>query len=85
MTIKEAIFDLIRSLPDDVSAQEVVAQILSHMPGFQELDNREKAARLVESWMEDQSGYDTQVWPGLLEGIERNRLAGRPGFGPCGG
>jgi hypothetical protein len=82
MTSKEAILEMIRSLPDDVSAQEVVAQILNRLPGFQELENREKAARLIESWMEDRSGYDARVWPGILQGIERNRLAGRSRFGP---
>jgi hypothetical protein len=82
MTSKEAILGMIRSLPDDVSAQEVVAEILNRLPEFQELDNREKAARLVESWMEDPSGYDARVWPGVLQGIESSRLAGRSRFGP---
>ena len=87
MTSKEAILGLIRSLPDHVSAQEVVAQILNRLPEFQELENGEKAARLVESWMEHRSGYDSQILPRLLQAIERNRLANRPirSFPPVGG
>jgi hypothetical protein len=81
MTSKEAILGMIRKLPDEVSAQEVVAQILNHLPEFQELDNREEAARLVESWLEEKSGYDARVWSQVLERIERNRLARRPRFG----
>jgi len=81
MTSKQAILELIRNLPDNVTAHEVVAQILNRVPELQEKDNREKAARLVESWLEEKSGYDSRVWPGILEGIERNQLASRPRFG----
>jgi len=81
ITSKETILELIRNLPDDVSAQEIVAHILNHLPEFRELENREKADRLVESWLEEKSGYDARIWSQVLEGAERNRLAGHPRFG----
>ncbi len=81
MTSKEAILELIRSLPNTVTVQEVIAQLSNNFQELEALENREKAARLVESWLEEKSGYDSQALPGILEGIERNRLASRPRFG----
>ena len=81
MTSKEAILELIRSLPNAVTVQEVIAQLRNNFQELEALENREKAARLVESWLEEKSGYDARVWPGTLERIERNRLASRPRLG----
>ena len=38
---------------------------------------RQEAISLVDSWLEDTSGYDGRVWPKLSREIERNRLSDR--------
>ncbi len=40
----------------------------------------EGAIRLLESWLNDASGYDEQVWPVLKEAIEEDRLSHRKRF-----
>lgn len=40
----------------------------------------EEAIRLLESWVNDASGYDEQVWPVLKEAIEEHRLSHRKRF-----
>ena len=36
-----------------------------------------KVITLVESWLNDKSGYDQRVWPKLSRAIEVNRLSNR--------
>ncbi len=38
------------------------------------------AIRLLREWMEDDSGYDEEVWPSLKEAIELHRLSYRKRF-----
>jgi hypothetical protein len=40
----------------------------------------EGAIHLLESWLNDASGYDEQVWPVLKEAIENDRLSHRKRF-----
>jgi hypothetical protein len=42
---------------------------------------QERAVRLVESWLNDKSGYDERVWPQLSRDIEENRLTLRSRLG----
>lgn len=39
--------------------------------------SNDKAIALVQSWLDDKSGYDRRVWPQLARPIERNRLSNR--------
>lgn len=39
------------------------------------------AARLLDEWMEDDSGYDEEAWPELKEALDRDRLSDRKLFG----
>jgi hypothetical protein len=39
------------------------------------------ALDLVESWLSDNSDYDSETWPGLREGLEAHRLSARSLFG----
>ena len=48
--------------------------------GFADIEGEQKrqaAIRLVESWLNDTSGYDSQVWPQLSRDIEEHRLSDR--------
>lgn len=38
------------------------------------------AVRLLERWLEDETGFDERVWPKLKQAIEENRLSSRPRF-----
>lgn len=38
------------------------------------------AIHLIESWLDDDSDYDKQVWPTMKNAIEKNRLSYRPQF-----
>lgn len=40
----------------------------------------EEAIRLLQSWLDDASGYDEQVWPALKEAIDEHRLSHRQRF-----
>ena len=40
----------------------------------------EAAIRLLHQWLEDESGYDERVWPGLKDAIEEDRLSSRKRF-----
>ena len=40
----------------------------------------EAAIRLLHQWLEDESGYDERVWPGLKYAIEEDRLSFRKRF-----
>jgi hypothetical protein len=40
----------------------------------------EAAIRLIESWLEDESGYDEDVWETVKNTIEENRLSARKRF-----
>jgi hypothetical protein len=40
----------------------------------------EAAIRLLHQWLEDESGYDERVWPGLKDAIEEDRLSFRKRF-----
>lgn len=42
--------------------------------------DRTAAAALIESWLNDSSGYDEAVWPILQAEIEANRPARRARF-----
>ncbi|MCH7727346.1 MAG: hypothetical protein IH991_12825 [Planctomycetes bacterium] len=35
------------------------------------------AIRLVESWLEDDSGYDEETWPEIKNALDRDRLSSR--------
>lgn len=35
------------------------------------------ALRLLEEWLNDESGYDEQTWPELKQALEENRSSGR--------
>lgn len=39
------------------------------------------AVRLLDEWMEDDSGYDEEAWPELKEALDRDRLSNRKLFG----
>ena len=41
--------------------------------------------RLIQEWMDDESGYDEEAWPRLKASIEDNRLSYRKRFEdePC--
>ena len=32
-----------------------------------------KLIKLIQSWMEDESGYDEETWPQLQEALKKNR------------
>ena len=38
------------------------------------------AIQLLHQWLEDESGYDERVWPGLKDAIEEDRLSFRKRF-----
>jgi len=40
----------------------------------------EAALRLLDSWLQDTSGYDERVWPIVKKSIEDNRTSYRPRF-----
>lgn len=42
--------------------------------------DRAAAITLIESWLQDSSGYDEEVWPVLQAEIEANRLSRRTRF-----
>jgi len=39
-----------------------------------------RAVRLLESWLEDESGYDEETWPELKERLDEDRPSSRPLF-----
>lgn len=39
-----------------------------------------KLARLLDTWLADDSGYDERTWPRLKKAIEENRLSSRKRF-----
>lgn len=40
----------------------------------------EQAIQLLNQWLNDQSGYDERVWPGVKKAIEEDRLGRRKRF-----
>jgi hypothetical protein len=40
----------------------------------------EAALKLLEEWLQDESGYDEETWPELKEALERDRLSERKLF-----
>ena len=38
------------------------------------------AIDLLEGWLQDESGYDEEVWPGIKKAIEENRMSDRSRF-----
>jgi hypothetical protein len=40
-------------------------------------ESPEKMIALLDSWLQDESGYDERVWPELKEALEKNRLGNR--------
>ena len=40
----------------------------------------EAAIALIEKWLADESGYDEQIWPGLMRNLEKQRLSSRKLF-----
>ena len=47
---------------------------------FMSLLHEHPALALIDSWLEDESGYDERVWPEVKEGIEQSRLSDRRRF-----
>ena len=39
-----------------------------------------RAVALLDSWLQDESGYDEATWPLLKEALGRDRLSNRPVF-----
>lgn len=37
-------------------------------------------ARLLDEWMADESGYDEETWPELMEALDRDRSSSRKLF-----
>jgi hypothetical protein len=37
----------------------------------------ERAIRLLDEWMADESGYDEETWPELKAALDRDRLSSR--------
>lgn len=47
----------------------------------QVLNERSQAViRLLDRWLEEESGYDERVWPGLKQAIEEDCLSNRKRF-----
>jgi hypothetical protein len=40
----------------------------------------EKAIRLLDEWMADESGYDEETWPELKTALDQDRLSSRRFF-----
>ncbi len=55
------------SLPDGA---EVRVELVEQSRG-------RSAIQLVEGWLEDQSGYDEEVWPELKSDLDAHRLSAR--------
>jgi hypothetical protein len=41
---------------------------------------RRQAVAVLTEWLEDDSGYDEQVWARVRQGLEENRLSKRSRF-----
>jgi len=41
---------------------------------------RRQAVTVLTEWLDDESGYDEKVWPGVKQGLEENRLSDRSRF-----
>jgi hypothetical protein len=39
------------------------------------------ALGLIESWLDEETDYDIETWPGLKQGLEKHRLSARSLFG----
>lgn len=39
--------------------------------------HREATRKLLQAWLDDESGYDEAVWPMVEQAIEKNRLSDR--------
>ena len=40
----------------------------------------EAVIRLLDQWLQDESGYDEETWPELKEALDRDRLSRRKLF-----
>lgn len=50
-------------------------------PRSQHEEHAQRVAELIQSWLNDTSGYDEWAWPIIIRDIEENRLSYRPRFG----
>lgn len=41
----------------------------------------QRIIELIQSWLDDTSGYDEWAWPIIMQDIKENRLSYRPRFG----
>lgn len=44
-------------------------------------EQTQRIIQLVQSWLDDESGYDEWAWPIIMQNIEENRLSYRRRFG----
>jgi hypothetical protein len=54
-------------------------------PGSETLRSRnqgmpEAVLKLLDEWLQDESGYDEETWPELKEALDRDRLSDRKLF-----
>jgi|GEM_PF-2235913 len=63
----------------NVAYANVDTEISDHIKPVRRLKNK-VAIQLLQSWLEDESGYDEEVWPKAKNAIEENRLSIRKKF-----
>lgn len=50
------------------------------IPTEERIARNRKAAALIRSWMEDESGYDEEVWPALEQALKEDPIRFREDF-----
>jgi hypothetical protein len=68
--------DRLQAASDITNVSHQTGQVMSDANGERQRRVRE-LIRLLDEWMDDESGYDEKIWPQLKAALENDRLSSR--------